>query len=305
MSESRAAAVPPRAWRALIQASRPRTLPASVAPVIVGSATAYAENGFRLGPALAALVGAVMLQVGANLTNDVLDFERGADTAERLGPLRVTQAGWLSPAQVKLAAAAAFAMAAAAGIYLASTAGWPVIAIGVASVLAAIAYTGGPFPLAHNGLGDPFVMLFFGFVAVCGTAFVQLGRAPALAWALSAPVGALITAILVVNNVRDIPTDRKAGRTTLPVVLGRRAGVIEYAALLALAQVAPIVLFLSGAAGAWALLPLLTAPWAAHLARTLARTEGPALNRTLARTAQLLLVYCALLAAGLVLGRET
>ncbi len=293
----------PGAWRALIWASRPRTLPASTAPVLVGSAAAFAEGGFRLGPAVAALVGAVMLQVGANLTNDALDFERGADTPDRLGPLRVTLAGWLPARRVKLAAAAAFAVACLCGAYLAIVAGWPVLVLGLASILAAVAYTGGPFPLAHNGLGDPFVMLFFGFVAVCGTAFVQLGRVPMLAWASSAPVGALITAILVVNNVRDIPTDAKAGRRTIPVVFGRRAGVAEYAALLAIAALAPIVLAIVGGASPWVLLPLCVIPWGARLCGTLAITDGPALNHTLARTALLALAYSALLALGIAIGR--
>ncbi len=293
----------PGAWRALIWASRPRTLPASTAPVLVGSAAAFAEGGFRPGPAVAALVGAVMLQVGANLTNDAVDFERGADTPARLGPLRVTLAGWLPARRVKLAAAAAFAAACLCGVYLAMVAGWPVLVLGLVSILAAVAYTGGPFPLAHNGLGDPFVMLFFGFVAVCGTAFVQLGRVPTLAWALSAPVGALITAILVVNNVRDRPTDAKAGRRTIPVVFGRRAGVAEYAALLAIAALAPIVLAIARAASPWVLLPLCVMPWGAFLCRTLAITEGPPLNRTLARTALLALAYSALLALGIAIGR--
>jgi 1,4-dihydroxy-2-naphthoate octaprenyltransferase len=272
-----------------------------MAAVVVGAAVAFAEGGFRPGPALAALFGALMLQVGANLTNDVLDFERGADTAERLGPVRATQAGLLTPAAVKFAAAGAFLLAAVAGAYLTAVAGWPVIVVGGASILAAIAYTGGPFPLAHHGLGEPFVMVFFGFVAVCGTVFVQLGRVTPLAWIAAAPPGALATAVLVVNNVRDAPTDRAAGRRTLPVTWGRRAGVVEFALLVAMAFAIPVGMVLWGRMSLWLLLPVILVPWAWRLVRTLATIEGQPLNRTLARTAQLLLLHSALFAAGIVL----
>jgi 1,4-dihydroxy-2-naphthoate octaprenyltransferase len=284
------------AW---LLASRPRTLPAAAAPVVVGSAVAFGDGGFRAGPASAALLGALLIQVGTNLVNDVADFERGTDTAERVGPLRVTQAGLLAPRAVKWGAAAAFGLATLCGVYLAAVAGWPVVAIGLVSIFAGIAYTAGPYPLAHHGLGDLFVLLFFGFVAVCGTVFVQLGRVPPLAWGAALPVGALATAILVVNNVRDVETDRAAGRRTLPVVLGRSAGVFEYIALLAVAQVAPFVLVAFGAP-LGALLPAGTLPSAVRLAKRVATGRGPALNAALAGTAQLLLLYALLFAAGIV-----
>ncbi len=286
--------------RALLLAARPRTLPAAAAPVVVGVAIAYAAGTLHPLRAAVTLLFSLLIQVGTNYVNDVLDFERGTDNDARVGPLRATQAGLLSPRAVKLAAAAAFALAAAVGLYLAAVAGWPLVAVGVASILAGIAYTGGPSPLAYNGLGDLFVMLFFGFVAVCGTVFVQLGHVPALAWAAAMPIGALTTAILVVNNVRDVETDRAAGRRTIPVRFGRRAGVAEYALLLAVAFLAPPALLAAGLAGPYVLLPLLAAPLGVRHAVVLSRTAGPALNRTLAGTAQLLLLYAVLLSAGLV-----
>lgn len=283
-------------------AARPRTLPAAAAPVVVGSAVAFDLGGFAAGPALAALCGALLLQVGTNFVNDVADFERGTDTAARVGPLRVTQAGLLPPRAVRAGAALAFAAATVCGVYLAWTAGWPVIAIGLCSIAAGIAYTAGPSPLAYNGLGDLFVLAFFGFVAVCGTVFVQVGRVPPLAWGAALPVGALATAILVVNNVRDAATDRIAGRRTLPVVFGRTAGIAEYVLLLATAQVAPFALVAAGLAPVSTLAPVLTLPLAVRRVRELCTLEGAALNRTLAGTAQLLLLYALLFAAGLWLG---
>lgn len=286
---------------ALLLAARPRTLPAAAAPVVVGCAIAYAAGTLHPLRASVTLLFALLIQVGTNYVNDVLDFERGTDNETRVGPLRATQSGLLSPRAVKLAAASAFALAAAVGLYLAAVAGWQLVVIGVASIVAGIAYTGGPSPLAYNGLGDIFVMAFFGFVAVCGTVFVQLGHVPALAWAAAVPVGALATAILVVNNVRDIETDRAAGRRTVPVRFGRGVGIAEYVLLLGVAFVVPVVLVAAGLAGPFALLPLVTAPLGVRLARTLARTTGPPLNRTLASTAQLLLLYSVLLSAGVML----
>ncbi len=201
-------------------ASRPKTLPAAAAPVIVGSAAAFYEGAFHPGPALAALFGALLLQIGANLANDVFDFHRGADTAERLGPTRVTQAGLLSPRQVLVGMWICFGLAAILGVYLTLVAGWPVIVIGLTSIVAAIAYTGGPFPLGYYGLGDAAVFLFFGLAAVCGSYYVQALKLDWLAFWSALPMGFLITAILVVNNLRDIETDRAAGKRTLAVRFG-------------------------------------------------------------------------------------
>jgi len=286
----------PRAW---VLAARPATLTAALVPVLVGTAVALASGGFRGGPAAAALFGAFMLQITSNFANDVFDAEKGADTHERLGPTRAVQSGLLTPREVRVGLSITIALAMLAGLYLTAVAGWPVVVIGVCSILSAVAYTGGPFPLGYHGLGDVFVMIFFGFVAVCGTVFVQSGAVPPLAWLASVPVGAIATAVLVVNNVRDRETDVKAGKRTLAVRFGRRAGVGEYVALLALAYAAPAVAIALLGRSPWVLLPLASIPVAVRLARTLATTEGKPLNACLTGTAKLLLLYGVLFAAGL------
>ncbi len=287
-----------RTW---VAAARPRTLTAAVAPVAIGTACAHAAGGVAWGPAAAALAGAALIQIGTNFANDVFDAEKGADTADRKGPVRAVAAGLISAAAMRTAMVAAFALAVAVGGYLVSVGGWPVVAIGVASVAAGVAYTGGPWPLGYHGLGDVFVMIFFGQVAVCGTAYVQLGTVPALAWWLSVPVGAVATAILVVNNLRDRETDAGAGKRTLAVRLGRRFALAEYAGLLAIAHAVPVVLAVSGRP--WCLLGAVTAPWALLLVRALIRAvPGPAMNRLLGATAQLLLVQSVALAIGLAVG---
>jgi 1,4-dihydroxy-2-naphthoate octaprenyltransferase len=284
-----------------IGAARLRTLPAAVVPVAVGTAVAAASGGVAWGPALAALGGALAIQIGTNFANDVFDAERGADGPDRIGPVRAVSAGLISAAAMKRAMIAAFGVAIILGVYLVAVAGWPVVAIGVASIVSGMAYTGGPWPLGYHGLGDVFVMVFFGFVAVCGTAFVQLHTVPCLALAAAVPVGALATAILVVNNVRDRATDVRAGKRTLAVRFGRRAALVEYAALLAVAYAVPIGLVICGHRWAW--LPLVSAPIAiARLRAVIAADDGPAFNRCLAATAQLMLIHGALLAAGLVAG---
>jgi 1,4-dihydroxy-2-naphthoate polyprenyltransferase len=290
----------PGSLRAWVLAARPATLTAALTPVLVGTAVAQAAGGAKAGPALAALFGACMIQIATNFANDVFDHEKGADTHERLGPTRAVQAGLLTPRQVRAGMGVAIALAVLAGAYLAAVAGWPVVVIGVLSVLSGIAYTGGPYPLGYHGLGDVFVMIFFGFVAVCGTVFVQTGAVPPLAWLASVPVGAIATAVLVVNNVRDRETDVKAGKRTLAVRFGRRAGVAEYAALLALAYAAPVAAVLWMHRPAWVLLPMATLPIALRLLRTLATEEGRPLNACLAGTAKLLLLHGALFAVGLV-----
>jgi len=295
------ATVAPGSFKAWILASRPATLTAALVPVLVGTAVAQASGGLRPGPALAALFGAFMIQIATNFANDVFDHEKGADTHERLGPTRAVQAGLLSPAQVRAGMIITIALAVLAGLYLTAVAGWPIVAIGIASVLSGIAYTGGPYPLGYHGLGDIFVFVFFGLVAVCGTAFVQLGVVPLLAVLASIPVGAIATCVLVVNNVRDRNTDVTAGKRTLAVRFGRRFGVIEYAALLVIAYLVPLAIFFGFGSAPWVLLPLLSAPLGLRLTRTLATTEGRPLNACLANTAKLLLVYGVLFSAGLIL----
>lgn len=293
--------VRPGSVRAWVLASRPATLTAALCPVLVGTAVAEATGGMRVGPALAALFGAFMIQIATNFANDVFDHEKGADTHERLGPTRAVQAGLLTPRQVRGGMIAAIALAVLAGLYLTAVGGWPIVVIGVLSVLSGIAYTGGPYPLGYHGLGDVFVFVFFGLVAVCGTVFVQTGSVPALAWLGAVPVGAIATAVLVVNNVRDRETDVRAGKRTLAVQFGRRFGVIEYGGLLAVAYLSPVVAVVGLGRPRWVLLPLLSAPIGIRLLRTLATTEGRALNACLAGTAKLLLLYGVLLSVGLVM----
>lgn len=293
-------AAPSRA-RVWVMACRPATLTAAVVPVLVGAAAAYRSVvgvGLRWGAVVAALFGAMCIQIGTNLANDVFDAEKGADTAERLGPTRVTQAGLLTPSEVRRGMVVAFAFATLAGVYLTAVCGYPIVLIGLASIASGVAYTGGPYPLGYNGLGDVFVFVFFGLVAVCGTAFAAIGAVPWLSVAAAIPVGAIATAVLVVNNVRDAATDVRAGKRTLVVRFGRRFGVLEYAALWGVALVVPVALAVHARAP-WMLLPTLVAPAAAKLARTVAVVEGRPLNATLAATAKLLLAYGVLLTAAM------
>jgi 1,4-dihydroxy-2-naphthoate octaprenyltransferase len=283
-----------------IKTARPATLTAAAAPVAVGTACAHAAGGVAAGPALAALLGAMWLQIGANFANDVFDAEKGADGPGRLGPTRAVAAGLLSAGAVRRAMILAFAAATACGVYLTWVAGWSIVAIGVASVVAAVAYTGGPYPLGYHGLGDVFVMAFFGFVAVCGTAFVQLGHVPALAVWLAVPVGSLATAILVVNNLRDRKGDAVVGKRTLAVRLGRGGAIAEYAVLILASYAVPLGLAVAHGAP-WLALPCATAPWAFELARRVARVDGAALNPLLGATARLLLAHSVLAALGVVM----
>jgi 1,4-dihydroxy-2-naphthoate octaprenyltransferase len=282
-------------------AARPKTLSAASVPVVVGSACAFELGGFRLGPALAALGGALLLQIGANFANDVYDYEKGADTAERLGPTRAVQAGLLTPAAMKRGMFVVFALALLLGLYLTAVAGPIILAIGVVSILSAIAYTGGPYPLGYNGLGDVFVFVFFGLVAVCGTVFAQVGEVPKLALWCSLPVGALATAILVVNNLRDHEQDARVGKRTLAVRWGPQAVIYEYGILLAISYAVPLFLATSSAGGRWVLLPLLSLPLGRKLMRAVARERGRDLNARLAGTAKLLLLFGVLFALGIAL----
>jgi 1,4-dihydroxy-2-naphthoate octaprenyltransferase len=270
--------------------------------VAVGSACAIAVGGFRAGPAFAAMMGALAIQVGTNFANDLFDYEKGVDDEGRLGPPRAVQLGLITPAEMSRGMVAAFGAAVLAGMYLTYVAGPVVVVIGIASIMAAVAYTAGPFPLGYNGLGDLFVLVFFGFVAVCGTAFVQAGHVPALAWWSSVAVGTLATAILVVNNLRDLETDARTGKRTLAVRWGRTFAIWEYGSLLTVAYMVPIGMLASELTGYGILLPLLTAPLAIRLVRAVATTSGPAMNPLLFRTARLELLFSLLLAAGLILG---
>jgi 1,4-dihydroxy-2-naphthoate octaprenyltransferase len=283
-------------------AARPKTLPAAATPVLVGSACAHAAGGLALLPALAALAGALLLQIAANFANDVFDYEKGADTSARVGPLRAVQSGWVSPRAMRRALGIVLGAALLIGVYLASVAGPAVVGLGLVSIVAAVAYTGGPYPLGYHGLGDVCVFAFFGLAAVCGTCFVQAGSVTPLAWYASVPVGCLATAILVVNNVRDRETDVGAGKRTLPVRFGARFGIAQYRALLAVAYLTPVALIAARRLDAWALLPWLTLPLALRCSRSIARDRGATLNATLARTGALLLLYGIAFAVAILLG---
>jgi 1,4-dihydroxy-2-naphthoate octaprenyltransferase len=303
------------AW---VIAARPHTLPAAAAPVVVGVGLAVAEGSFAPWPALAALVGALCIQVGTNFANDYFDAEKGVDSDDSEGFTRVTQAGLIPPGQVRAAMVAAFAAAVFVGTYLVVVGGLPILVVGLAGVASGYAYAGGPFPLGSNGLGDLFVFVFFGLVAVTGTYYVQAaaavpevpvapppGTVPPEAVVASLPAAGVSTAILVVNNVRDLETDRAAGKRTLAVIVGYRWSRVEFAALLALAYLAPAALWLGFGYGPAVLLPLLTLPLAVSLVRTLAtETDEAALNPALERTGKLLAAHSALFAAGLVLAER-
>ena len=280
-------------------AARPRTLPAAVAPVLVGTALAGERGSFDPLAFAAALIGAVFIQVGTNLSNDYSDARRGADTEDRLGPVRVTAGGLVPPRQVLTATYVSFAVAVLVGLYLVAVAGPELLLIGAASILAGVLYTGGPRPYGYEGLGELFVFLFFGIVAVTGSYFVQVQRLPWEAFALAVPVGLLAAGILLVNNIRDRETDRRAGKRTLAVRLGpRRARALFAYAVLAAYVTAPLP-WLLGSLSAWLLLPWLTLPLAVVVMRTVAsRSDGPSLNAALARTGLLQLAFCVLLSAG-------
>jgi 1,4-dihydroxy-2-naphthoate octaprenyltransferase len=293
----------PSRFRAWWGAARPRTLSVSLAPVLVGTAVAHAHGGARALPALAAMLGAVLIQIGTNLANDLFDAQKGADADDRIGPPRAVQMGWLTPAQMQGGAALVFGAAAGVGLYLVTVGGWPIALVGVLSIAAGIAYTGGPWPLAYCGLGDVAVFLFFGFVAVCGTCYVQMLALPGDALIASVAIGALATAVLVVNNLRDVDTDRRAGKHTLAVRWGRGGARAEYAALLLVAYCVPLALWIGGSLGAAVLLPLATLPHAARLLHTAwTREDGASLNAALESTARLGLLFALLFAAGLLLG---
>jgi 1,4-dihydroxy-2-naphthoate polyprenyltransferase len=290
-----------RIW---LMAARPRTLPAAIAPVFVGTAAAVEWAGElpRVGAFVAALIGSVFIQIGTNLANDYSDAKRGADTVDRLGPVRVTSAGLVAPQRVLVATWVAFAVAVACGIYLTVVAGIVILLIGALSIAAGVLYTGGPRPYGYAGLGEVFVFLFFGLVAVNGSYYVQVEQLDALPLGLSIAVGFLATAILVVNNVRDIETDRRAGKNTLAVRLGRANAVNLYRLLVLGAYIVLPVALIAGDASALPLIGLLSLPLAIKPLRLMSnRTDGPSLNAALAATGALLGAFSLLVSLGLLL----
>ncbi len=288
----------PNAW---LLASRPKTLAAAVVPVLVGTAVAYAQGEFSALPALAALVGAGLIQIGTNFANDYFDFQSGADNDDRLGPTRAVQAGLLTPSAVKRATGLTFGLAALVGVYLIAVGGWPILVIGLASIASGIAYTGGPYPLGYHGLGDLFVFIFFGVVAVTATHYVQALEWSVEALIVSVPIGLLSTAILVVNNYRDIDTDRAAGKRTLAVRLGRRLTRWQYIGLIGASYAVPALQWALGGAPATVLLTMLSLPLAAKCIRDMHKLSGFDLNALLAQTAKLLAAFGFLYALGYVL----
>ena len=294
------AAVAPRGPRVWLLAARPATLPAAVVPVIVGTAAAlHGGASGKPAPFLAALLASLLIQIGTNFANDVFDFRRGADTPDRLGPPRVTQTGLVTPHQVLAATYVTFGLAALIGIYLVVEGGWFILLIGALSIVAGLAYTGGPFPYGYHALGDLLCFVFFGVLGVIGSAYLQTHTVTPLAPAASIPTGCLVTAILVVNNLRDIDTDRHVGKTTLAVLLGQAGTRLEYTILVAAAYVLPLLLWLLGMIGPWFWLPWLSLPLGVWLVRFVATTQGRPLNRALKRTGQLHLAFGLLFALAL------
>jgi 1,4-dihydroxy-2-naphthoate octaprenyltransferase len=285
-----------RIW---LMAARVRTLPASIAPVLVGTSLAVQRGVFRPGAFAAALLGSILIQVGTNLANDYSDARRGADAEDRVGPVRVTAGGLVPPRQVLIATYVTFGLAVLCGLYLVFVAGIELLIVGIASIAAGVLYTGGPKPYGYEGLGEVFVFLFFGVVAVAGSAFAQLESWPWEAFVLAVPIGLLAAAILVVNNVRDMDSDRRAGKRTLAVRLGRDRSRLIYALMIYGAYLVAPLPWLGGALSPWLLLPWLTAPLAVRLVRTVRRhADGPTLNEALAQTGMLQLVFGLLLSAG-------
>jgi 1,4-dihydroxy-2-naphthoate octaprenyltransferase len=291
-----ASASPVRIW---VMAARLRTLPAAIAPVLVGTSVAIQRGVFRPGAFVAALLGALFIQIGTNLANDYSDAKRGADAEDRVGPVRVTAGGLVPPRQVLVATYVTFGLAVVCGLYLVAVSGVELLFVGIASIAAGVLYTGGPRPYGYEGLGELFVFLFFGIVAVTGSAFAQLQAWPWEAFVLAVPIGLLAAAILVVNNVRDMDSDRRAGKRTLAVRLGRDRSRLIYALMIYGAYLVAPLPWLGGALSPWLLLPWLTAPLAVRLVRTVRRhADGPTLNEALAQTGMLQLVFGLLLSAG-------
>jgi len=293
----------PSALRVWLLAIRPATLPAAIAPVLVGLGVGLASNVFRPGPALGCLAVALLLQVAANLANDLADFRSGADAADRVGPVRVAATGLVSPRDLTIATALVLGLAGLVGLYLASVGGIVLLALGALAIVSALAYTGGPWPYGYRGLGEIFVFAFFGLVAVIGTAYLQTGTIDALAFLAALPMGCLAAAILVVNNLRDIDGDRRAGKRTLAVTFGPGFARGEYLAMLVVAFAIPLVVWVAGLARIPAALPLVAIPLAVPLVRiVLADGDPRRLNPVLRGTARLELVVAMLFAAGLAVG---
>ena len=300
MNAALGAHAPLKVW---LLAIRPRTLVAGLVPILLGDALVMRTGQGTPAPFLAALAWMLLIQIASNLTNDYFDFKRGADTAERVGPVRVTQSGLLSAEAVLAGSRVFYSAALLAALYLAARGGWPVVFVVGAAFVAAYAYTGGPFPLAYHGLGDVLTFIFFGLVPVALTYYVQTGRVDPLVWAVAVPPGLQSMGILMVNNLRDADTDARVGKRTLVVQWGRRFGQVQYATLLGVSFLVPVALWASGQAGPSVLLPLLALPLVRTPLRRVLRETGAPLNAALGETARLELAYGLLLVLGLWLDR--
>jgi len=287
-----------RSW---VIASRPRTLPAAVVPVLVGSAAAASDNKFILLYAFIALICSLLIQIGTNFTNDLYDYLKGADNEKRKGPLRVMVNELITVTEMKVGIIIVFLTAFVLGLFLVYTGGFFVLVIGIASILAGIAYTAGPYPLSYNGLGDLFVFMFFGVVGTVGTYYIQAHNFSYLPFLCSIPVGALITNILVVNNYRDIDEDREANKYTLAVKFGRGFTRYQFIFLLFISFIVPLILFFEFNLKGWVFLPYLTFPIALKLVKMLYSYKGKELNKTLELTARLSAIFGILFSAGILL----
>lgn len=287
-----------RIW---LLATRPKTLTAAAVPVVVGSALAHAQGSFAPLQALAALLVAFFIQIGTNFANDLFDFQKGADTEDRLGPVRVTSAGLVTPRQIGVACALAFGMAFMCGLFLVYSTSWLLLIVGIVSILSGLAYTGGPLPLAYNALGDVFVFIFFGLVATVGTYYVQVNALDMAAFWYAVPVGALSTAILIVNNLRDVHTDKRHKKTTTAVLLGPARTRFFYLAMVLLAYAVPVGMYLTDNGPASAMIALCSLPVAAMCIKNVWTKQGGELNAVLAQTSILLLSTCLLMSLGLIL----
>jgi 1,4-dihydroxy-2-naphthoate octaprenyltransferase len=295
---------PPRPSALLIwiAALRPKTLGAAIAPVMIGSAMAFSEGLGHLPTALAALIAALLIQIGTNFANDYFDFVKGTDTEERLGPRRATASGWVTPETMKQAYQWTFGAAMLVGVYLVYQGGFPILLIGLLSIAAGIAYTGGPFPLAYNGLGDVFVLIFFGPVAVGGSYYVQTQEMSVSLLLAGLGPGLIATALLAVNNLRDADTDAQTNKRTLAVLFGKDFARFEYVLCISFAFMMPLLLVMESGRYWLSLLALLALlPARAPLSQIILRREGVALNETLALTGKLLLIYSLLFSVGLLL----
>ena len=288
-------------FKSWVLASRPKTLPAAVAPVLIGTSVAYYDNKLNLIAALIALICSVLIQIGTNFVNDLYDHLKGSDSEERVGPERALATGMISVNEMKRAIYLTFGVTFFLGLYLVYIAGWPILLVGIFSIASGYAYTAGPYPLAYNGLGDIFVFVFFGVVAVVGTYYVQALKLTELIFIASIPAGMLITNILVVNNYRDVDEDKKNNKNTLAVKLGKRFSRIQYLVQMLIAYAVPVVVFIRYEISWTVLLPLITLPLGVKLFKMLVDLKGEALNKTLELTAKLSVLFSILFSIGFLL----